>query len=59
MPLAIVQSLLDSMSVSEVAQHRHLVVRKRERYILQLLGAKDGSDLTEFNIGSVAQPSGA
>ena len=43
------------MSVSVVAQHRHIVVQKRmDRYILRLLGGKDGPDLTEFNIGSAA-----
>ena len=54
-PLAVIQSFLDSMSVSLVAQHRHIVVQKRmDRYILRLLGGKDGPDLTGFNIGSVA-----
>lgn len=54
-PLAVIQSLLDSMSISEVAQHRHIVVQKKMgRLVLLLLGGKDGPDLTEFNIGNVA-----
>ena len=54
-PLAFIQSFLDSMSVSVVAQHRHIVVQKKMgRYVLRLLGGKDGPDLTEFDIGSAA-----
>jgi hypothetical protein len=59
-PLAFIQSFLDSMSVSVVAQHRHIVVHKKMgRYILRLLGGKDGPDLTEFNVGSSAPQAGA
>jgi hypothetical protein len=54
-PLAVIQGSLDSMSISAVVQHRHIVVQeKMGRLILRLLGGKDGADLTEFNIGSVA-----
>ena len=36
------------MSISVVAQHRHIVVQKKMgRFLLQLLGGKDGPDLTE------------
>lgn len=59
-PLAVIQNFLDSMSVSLVAQHRHIVVQKRmDRYILRLLGGRDGPDLTEFNIGAAAVQTGA
>jgi hypothetical protein len=59
-PLAVIQGFLDSMSVSAVAQHRHIVVQKKMgRLILRLLGGNDGPDLTEFNIGSVAPQTGA
>ena len=59
-PLAVIQGFLDSMSVSAVAQHRHIVVqRKMGRLILRLLGGKDGPDLTAFNIGSVSTQTGA
>ena len=54
-PLAVIQGFLDSMSISAVAQHWHIVVQKKTgRLILRLLGGKDGIDLTEFNIGSPA-----
>jgi hypothetical protein len=59
-PLAFIQSFLDSMSVSVVAQHHHIVVQKRMgRYVLRLLGGKDGPDLTEFNVGPGAAQTGA
>jgi hypothetical protein len=30
-----------------------------DRYVLRLLGGKDGPDLTGFNIGSIAPQTGA
>ena len=55
-PLASIQSFLDSMSASVAAQHRHIVVQKKAgRFILRLLDGKDGPDLSEFNIGSGSQ----
>lgn len=54
-PLDVIQGSLDSMSTSVVAQHRHIMVQKKMgRLVLHLLAGKDGADLTEFNIGSVA-----
>lgn len=45
-PLAFILGVLDSMSVSVVAQHRHIVVqRKTGRFVLRLLDGKDGPDL--------------
>ena len=52
-PLASIVSVLDLMSVSTVAQHRHIVVQKKlGRFILRLLDGKDGPDLTDFNIAA-------
>ncbi len=54
-PLNVIRGFLDSMSTSVVAKHRRIVVQKKMgRLVLLLRDGKDGADLTEFNIVSVA-----
>ena len=58
-PLSALRSSLDllSMTKTEDRQYWHIVIQKKlGKYITRLLGAKDGPDLTEFNIGSVGSP---
>jgi hypothetical protein len=55
-PLSALRSSLDllSMTKTEDRQYWHIVIQKKlGKYITRLLGAKDGPDLTEFNIGAV------
>ena len=41
------------MTKTEDREYWHIVIQKKQgRFILRLLGAKDGPDLTEYNIGS-------
>jgi hypothetical protein len=42
-----------SMTKTEDRQYWHLVVQKRiGRFVLRLLGGKDGPDLTDFNLSA-------
>ena len=58
-PLSVLQGCLNLMSITKTEdgrQYWHIVVLKKTgKFIMQLLGGKDGPDLTEFNIGSSAQ----
>ena len=54
-PLAVVLNILSLVSVTKTddRQYWHLVIQKRSgRFVLRLLGGKDGPDLTEFDIGT-------
>jgi len=54
-PLALVLDILSLVSVTKTddRQYWHLVIQKRSgRFVLRLLGGKDGPDLTEFDIGT-------
>jgi hypothetical protein len=57
-PLSALQGALDllSMTKTEDRQYWHIVIQKKlGKFIVRLLGAKDGPDLTEFNIGVAAK----
>jgi uncharacterized protein with ParB-like and HNH nuclease domain len=57
-PLAAIRGILDSISVTktEDRDYWHIVIQKRSgRFIIRLLGGKDGPDLTDYNIGEVAK----
>ena len=57
-PLSSLRDCLSLLSVTktEDRQYWHVVVQKKSgRFIVRLLGGKDGPDLTGFNIGSTAQ----
>ena len=57
-PLSVIRGILDQVSVTkgEDRHYWHIVVQKKMgRFIVRLLGANDGPDLTEFNVGSAAQ----
>jgi hypothetical protein len=57
-PLPVLRSCLDqiSMTRTEDRQYWHFVIQKKlGRFIIRLLGGKDGPDLTGFNIGAGAQ----
>lgn len=57
-PLSTLSGSLDllSMTKTEDRQYWHVVVQKKSnRFVLRLLGGKDGPDLTAFNIGAVSQ----
>jgi uncharacterized protein with ParB-like and HNH nuclease domain len=54
-PLPILKAVLQSVSVTktEDRDYWHIVIQKKVgKYVLRLLGGKDGPDLTEYNIGS-------
>jgi hypothetical protein len=56
-PLAVVLDILGLVSVTKTddRQYWHLVIQKRSgRFVLRLLGGKDGPDLTEFDIGTAS-----
>ena len=57
-PLPVILSILDSISVTktEDRDYWHIVIQKKQgRFVIRLLGAKDGPDLTEYNIGSATK----
>lgn len=56
-PLLVVRDLLDSISVTKTEDRHywHIVIQK---FVIRLLGGKDGPDATEYNVGSAAKPSG-
>jgi hypothetical protein len=54
-PLSAVRSSLGLLSITktEDRQYWHIVIQKRlGKFVIRLLGARDGPDLTEFDIGS-------
>jgi hypothetical protein len=54
----VILSILDSISVTktEDRDYWHIVIQKKQgRFVIRLLGAKDGPDLTEYNIGSATK----
>jgi hypothetical protein len=54
-PLSEIRSCLDLLSVTktEDRQYWHIVIQKKmSRFVLRLLGGKDGPDLTGYNIGT-------
>jgi hypothetical protein len=56
-PLSALRSLLDLISVTKAGdrQYWHIVIQKKlGKFVVRLLGGKDGPDLTGFNIGSAA-----
>jgi hypothetical protein len=57
-PLPVLRNLVDSVSVTKTEDRHycHIVVQKKiGRFVVRLLGGKDGPDLTEFNIGAATQ----
>ncbi len=57
-PLAAIRAILDFISVTktEDRDYWHIVIQKRSgRFIVRLLGGKDGPDLSEYNIGFAAR----
>jgi hypothetical protein len=57
-PLPVIRGTLDLISVTKTddREYWHIVIQKKSgKFIVRLLGAKDGPDLTEYNIGSAAK----
>jgi len=57
-PLLVVRGILDSVSLTttEDRHYWHIVIQKKlGKFIVRLLGAKDGPDFTEYNIGAPAK----
>jgi hypothetical protein len=57
-PLPVVRDLLESVSVTKTEDRHywHIVIQKKlGKFIIRLLGAKDGPDFTEYNIGAAAK----
>ena len=57
-PLLVLRSFLDLMSVTKAEDrlYWHIVIQKKlGKFMIRLLGGKDGPDLTGFNIGSATQ----
>jgi hypothetical protein len=53
-----VAGLLESVSVTKTEDRHywHIVIQKRlGKYVIRLLGAKDGPDVTPYNIGAAAK----
>jgi hypothetical protein len=60
LPLSEIRTLLDSMSVTKTEERHywHVVIQKKSgRFVLRLLGGKDGPEITAVNVGDVAQAS--
>jgi hypothetical protein len=58
LPLSEIQPLLDSMSVTKTEDRHywHVVIqRKGGKFVLRLLGGKEGPEITSFNVGGAAQ----
>jgi uncharacterized protein with ParB-like and HNH nuclease domain len=54
-PLPVIRDSLDSVSMTkaEDRDYWHIVIQKRQgKFILRMLGGKDGPDLTPYNIGA-------
>jgi hypothetical protein len=57
-PLPVIREILDSVSMTKAddRDYWHIVVQKKQgKFILRLLGGKDGPDLTPYNIGVAAK----
>ena len=57
-PLPVIRDILDSISMTktEDRDYWHIVIQKKQgKFIIRLLGAKDGPDLTTYNIGVAAK----
>jgi hypothetical protein len=55
-PLPVVRDFLGSVSMSKTEDRRHIVIQKKlGKFIVQLLGARDGPDFTPYNIGAAAK----
>ena len=57
-PLPVIRDLLESVSVTKTDDRHywHIVIQKKlGKFIIRLLGAKDGPDLTEYNLGAAAK----
>ncbi|HEV3036879.1 MAG TPA: DUF262 domain-containing protein [Candidatus Angelobacter sp.] len=53
-PLSVIRGNLDSMSVTKTGDrdYWHIVIQKKQgKFVIRLLGGKDGPDLTNYNIG--------
>lgn len=59
-PLSVIRNILGMLSITKTddRQYWHIVIQKKSgKFVVRLLGAKDGPDVTEFDIGSgVASP---
>jgi uncharacterized protein with ParB-like and HNH nuclease domain len=56
-PLSVISAILDSVSVTKTEDryYWHIVIQKKSgRFIVRLLGAKDGPDLTKYKLGATA-----
>jgi hypothetical protein len=56
-PLSVIHGLLESISVTKTDDRHywHIVIQKKlGRFIIRLLGGKDGPDVTEYNVGAAA-----
>ena len=57
-PLSVIHGILEFISVTktEDRDYWHVVIQKKQgKFVIRLLGAKDGPDLTEYNIGAAAK----
>jgi hypothetical protein len=57
-PLPVIRGILDFISVTktEDRDYWHIVIQKKQgKFIIRLLGARDGPDLTAYNIGTAAK----
>ena len=51
-PLSVIRNILCEVSETDDRQSWNIVIgRRAERFVIRLLGGRDGPDLTEFNIG--------
>lgn len=53
-PLPVLKGVLDQISVTKTDDRHywHIVIQKKMgKYVVRLLGSKDGPDLTEYNVG--------
>ena len=54
-PLPVIRDILDSISMTntEDRDYWHIVIQKKQgKFVVRLLGAKDGPDLTEYNLAA-------
>jgi Protein of unknown function DUF262/Protein of unknown function (DUF1524) len=57
-PLPVIRGILDSISMTktEDRDYWHIVIQKKQgKFIIRLLGGKDGPDLTMYNIAAAAK----
>lgn len=59
-PLSVIRNILSMLSMTKTddRQYWHIVIQKKSaKFVARLLGARDGPDVTEFDIGSgIASP---